>query len=274
NDSDGTFNALVGRQGVEVFADPNEDHVHEYTAQGLWTVNIQDANGDKRPESVMVTFAGEQRFDRNENGNAEFVRTVHAELCMTDTASDGTPDSADIEVHAYQTYDIGDNGTIQYRAALDLAASTRDANNDGHNESAQMNVTAYEALDRDNDSFDELARGIEVSFAATDANSNGFPERVDGRVYLDGRADPNPDGIVRNTIEDQQPDRVELRAGATQDMDFNSDGLVDETRGAPIDLLAVDANSNGAYESTNVTIHGSAVRDAKHDGVPEYTAAF
>ena len=112
NDSDGTFNALVGRQGVEVFADPNEDHVHEYTAQGLWTLNIQDANGDKRPESVMVTFAGEQRFDRNENGNAEFVRTVHAELCMTDTASDGTPDSADIEVHAYQTYDIGDNGTI------------------------------------------------------------------------------------------------------------------------------------------------------------------
>src|SRR5213076_1401327 len=153
NDSDGTFSALVGRQGIEAFADPNEDHVHEYTAQGLWTLNIQDANGDKRPESVMVTFAGEQRFDRNENGNAEFVRTVHAELCMTDTASDGTPDSADIEVHAYQTYDIGDNGPIQYRAALDLAASTRDANNDGHNESAQMNVTAYEALDRNHDGF-------------------------------------------------------------------------------------------------------------------------
>src|SRR5207253_2437898 len=83
--------------------DANEDHVHEYTAQGLWTLNIQDANGDKKPESIMVTFAGEQRFDRNENGNAEFVRTVHAELCMTDTASDGTPDSADFEVHAYQT---------------------------------------------------------------------------------------------------------------------------------------------------------------------------
>src|SRR6266480_2746254 len=89
NDSDGTFNALAGRQGIEAFADPNEDRVHEYTAQGLWTLNIQDANGDKRPESVMVTFAGEQRFDRNGNGNVEFIRTVHAELCMTDTASDG-----------------------------------------------------------------------------------------------------------------------------------------------------------------------------------------
>src|SRR2546429_6699007 len=108
-DSDGTFSALVGRHAVDAFADPNEDHVHEYTAQGLWTLNVQDANGDKKPESIMVTFAGEQRFDRNENGNADFVRTVHAELCMTDTASDGTPDSADFEVHAYQTYDIGDN---------------------------------------------------------------------------------------------------------------------------------------------------------------------
>src|SRR2546427_11370524 len=203
NDSDGTFNALAGREGIEAFADPNEDHVYEYTAQALWTLNIEDANGDKRPESVMVTFAGEQQFDRNGNGNAEFVRTVHAELCMTDTASDGTPDSADVEVHAYQTYDIGDNGTIQYRAALDLVASTRDANNDGHNESAQVNVTAYEALDRNNDGFDELTRGIEVSYSATDANSNGFPERVDGRIYLYGRADPNSDGIleVRKALE-------------------------------------------------------------------------
>src|SRR5437879_6819456 len=131
----------------------------------------------------MVTFAGEQRFDRNETENARCVLPVHAELCMTDTASDGTPDSADFEVHAYQTYDIGDNGTIQYRAALDLAASTRDSNNDGHNESAQVNVTAFEALDRNNDGFDELARGIEVSFAATDANSNGFPEQI-GRAHV------------------------------------------------------------------------------------------
>src|SRR5947208_15662622 len=105
----------------------------------------------------MVTFAGEQRFYRNENGNADSVRTMHAELCMTDTASDGTPDSADIEVHAYQTYDIGDNGTIQYRAALDLAASTGDAHNDGPNESTRVNVTAYEAIDRSDDGYEEHA---------------------------------------------------------------------------------------------------------------------
>src|SRR5207245_6041454 len=116
--------------------------VREYTARGLWTLSVKDANGDKKPESVMVTFAGEQRFDRNESGNAEFVRTVTAELCMTDTASTGTTDAVDLEVHVYQTYDIGDNGTTEYRAALDLTASTRDANHDGHNEPAQVSVTA------------------------------------------------------------------------------------------------------------------------------------
>src|SRR5919197_1233574 len=87
NDSDGTFNVLVGRQGFEAFADPNGDRVAEYTAQGLWTLDVQDANGDQKPESVMATFAGEQRFDKNGSGTPEFVRTVRAELCMTDAGS-------------------------------------------------------------------------------------------------------------------------------------------------------------------------------------------
>src|SRR2546425_2261783 len=87
NDSDGKFNALEGRQGVEAYADPNENGIHEYMAQGVWTLSLKDANGDERPESVMASFAGEQRFDRNESGNAEFVRTVQAEICMTDSAS-------------------------------------------------------------------------------------------------------------------------------------------------------------------------------------------
>src|SRR5437879_13740055 len=107
-------------------------------------MSVKDANGDKRPESVMATLAGEQRFDRNESGNAEFVRTVTAELCMTDTASTGTPDAVDLEVHVYQTYDIGDNGTTEYRAALDLTASTRDANHDGTHEHATGHAAGCE----------------------------------------------------------------------------------------------------------------------------------
>src|SRR2546425_4009891 len=144
------------------------ERVHEYTAEGLWTVSIKDANEDQKPESLMATFAGEQRFDRNESGNAEFVRTVSGEICMTDPGSDGTQDAVDVEIHVFQTYDIGDNGTAEYRAALDLAASTRDANSDGNNETASVNVTAYEALDRNMDGYDELARGLELSFARTD----------------------------------------------------------------------------------------------------------
>src|SRR5207245_7254531 len=104
--------------------------VREYTAQALWTLSVKDANGDKKPESVMVTFVGEQRFDRNESGNAEFVRTVTAELCMTDTASDGTPDAMDLEVHVYQTYNIGDNGPTEYAAAIHLARRTRAGHTD------------------------------------------------------------------------------------------------------------------------------------------------
>ncbi|HYU06038.1 MAG TPA: hypothetical protein VEM77_02525, partial [Thermoplasmata archaeon] len=67
NDSNGKFNALEGRQGVEAFVDPNENGVYEYTARALWTVSIKDANEDQKPESLMATFAGEQRFDRNES---------------------------------------------------------------------------------------------------------------------------------------------------------------------------------------------------------------
>src|SRR5436853_977990 len=59
NASDGTLKALEARQGIEAFADPNEDGKYEYTAKAVWTLSVKDANGDSKPESVMVTFAGE-----------------------------------------------------------------------------------------------------------------------------------------------------------------------------------------------------------------------
>src|SRR3989475_10493833 len=131
------------------------ERVHEYTAEGVWTLSLKDANEDQKPESLMATFAGEQRSDRNESVNAEFVRMVHAEICMVDDTSSGVPNSVDLELHVYQTYDLGDNGSAEYRAALNLAASTRDANHDRHNESATVNVTAYEAVDWNLDGHDE-----------------------------------------------------------------------------------------------------------------------
>jgi len=169
----------------------------------------------------------------------------------------------------------------QLRAALDLAASTRDTNNDGHNETAQVNVTAYEALDRNNDGFDELARGIEVSFAAVDANSNGFPERVDGRIYLYGRADPTSDGIleVRRAIEitalatdsndDGHPEltRIVLTAAVVRDM--NQDGIAEYRASLDGTLEAVDQNSNGIFEKATLTIRAEAFVDANSDGHPE-----
>src|SRR5207245_784797 len=79
NDSDGTFNALEGRQGVEAYTDPNENGVRESTAQGLWTLSVKEANGDQKPESVLQALTGEQRHDRNDSGNAAFVRTVSGE---------------------------------------------------------------------------------------------------------------------------------------------------------------------------------------------------
>ena len=65
--------------------------------------------------------------------------------------------------------------------------------------------------------------------ASIDRNSDGFPE---DHSYA------TVDGVVVNAIEDQHPDRVELHLVATEEKDFNSDGLVDETRGATIDVLA------------------------------------
>ena len=75
------------------------------------------------------------------------------------------------------------------------------------------------------------------------------------------------DAVIGNAIQDEYPDRIELHFVATQELDFDSDGVVDEARGATIDLVAVDENSNGAFESANVTIHASDVRDANHNGV-------
>src|SRR5207237_6385830 len=103
-----------------------------------------------------------------------------------------------------------------------------------------------------NGAFEKATLAVRAE-ACADAEDDGHPEDHSFATL---------DGVVLKTIEDQPPDRVELHLVAAQEMDFNSDGLVDETRGATIDLLAVDANPNGAFESPTGTIHASAARDA------------
>ncbi|HKZ63492.1 MAG TPA: hypothetical protein VJ400_03515, partial [Thermoplasmata archaeon] len=56
NDSSGQFNALEGRQGARETVDPDSDGTVEYVAQGLWTLSVLDANEDRAPEHVLITF--------------------------------------------------------------------------------------------------------------------------------------------------------------------------------------------------------------------------
>jgi hypothetical protein len=365
NDSSGVFNALEARQGLEASAGPLNG-TYEYHAQATWTLSVKDADEDKLPEAVSVTFSGEQSFDRNANGNAEFIRTVTANVLYVHNESADVPNRADIALRVYQTYDIHDDGGKEYEGVLEIHAHTVDANHDGRNETANASVTGYETLDRNLDGHPELARGAELSFEAmnpdslpnptraafrvclygwadpsgtgvleyrkaleltglaTDANGDGHPELAqltihaaalrnvsDGKpnvnATLDGafRAYDNDsngivekatlhlqaealvtedgtvahayatmDGLVLNEIQDANPERVELHFVATETIDRNGDGLPVETRGVTIDLLAVDANSNGHAEAANVTVHATDVADLNHDGMPEYEASF
>jgi hypothetical protein len=151
----------------------------------------------------------------------------------------------------------------------------------------QFNVTGAVVRDLNQDGNAEYRASIEGSFEAIDANTNGIFEKATltlrGEAWIDRNSDGFPEdhsyatleAVVLNTLDlNAHPDRIEFHLVATQQLDLNSDGLVDETRGMTVDYLAIDANSNGAFESTNLTVHASTVRDANHDGIPEYTAAF
>ncbi len=366
NDSSGTFNALEVRQGLEAAAGPLNG-TFEYRAEAVWTLSVKDADEDGQPESVHVTFAGTQSFDRNANGNPEFVRTVTADLSTQHNVSADLPNTADVLLGVYQTYSLHDDGQHEYEGVLEIAAHTIDANHDGRNESANVSVVGYETLDRDHDGRPELARGVDISLNASDPDSLPNPTQTDLRIYLYGWADPqgtgvleyrkaleltgtaidaNGDGhpesvtlslhsavyrnvseagvplinatldgafaaydndsngifekatlhlqaeavveengttahayatldaLVLNEIQDANPERVELHYVATETIDLNGDGIVDETKGVTLDFVAVDANSNGHLESANLTLHATDVVDANHDGIPEYQASF
>ena len=366
NDSSGTFNALEVRQGLDAYAAPLND-TYRYHAQATWTLSAKDADEDGQPETVRVAFEGVQSFDRNANGNAEFVRTVTADLAYDHNVSEDVANAAVASLRVYQTYDLHDDGSHEYQGVLEVAAHTVDANHDGRNETANVTVTGYETLDRDHDGRPELAHGLEVSLSAANPQSLPQPTSTDLSVYVYGWADPqglgslsyrkalllggeardaNGDGhpeavelsiraaayrnlneagvprvnaaldgsfaatdndsngvfehatlhlqaealiedngtathayatldaVVRNEIQDAYPERVELRYVATESIDRNGDGIPDETRGVTLDLLAVDANSNGHVESANLAIHAADVADTNHVGVPEYQASF
>src|SRR2546427_491785 len=106
----------------------------------------------------MATFAGEQRFDRNESGNAEFVRTVQAEICMTDSASDGTP---------------------EYRASLEGTFEAIDDSSNGIFETATLTLRAEAAIDRNDDGFPENHSFATVDGVVLNAIVDQQPDRAE-----------------------------------------------------------------------------------------------
>ncbi len=234
NDSSGTFNALEARQGLDAVAGPLNG-TYEYHAQAAWTLSVKDADEDGQPETVHVTFAGTQTFDRNANGNPEFVRTATADLATAHNVSADVPNTADVVLHVYQTYDVHDDGGKEYQGVLDVAAHTVDANHDGRNETANVSVTGYETLDLNHDGRPEFARGIDVTLNASNPDSLPNPTATRMRIYLYAWADPQADGVLayRKALE---------LTGA-----------------------AADANGDGHPESVVFTIHAAAYRNVSGD---------
>src|SRR5207247_9646857 len=123
-----------------------------------------------------------------------------------------------------------------------------DANDDGHPEVGRITLTRAVVRDMNQDCIAEYRAGLDGSLQALDENSNGTFEKatltIRAEAFADANGDGHPedhsfatlDGVVLNTIEDQHPDRVALHLAATTEMELNSDGLVDETRGASIDV--------------------------------------
>lgn len=242
NDSSGKFNALEIRQGLEASAGPRNG-TWEYRAQAAWTLSVKDSDEDGVPESVHVTFAGVQSFDRNANGNAEFVRTVTADLATSHNASAGVPYTADVALRVYQTYDLHDDGLHEYAGVLGIAAHTIDANHDGRNETSTVGITGYETLDRDHDGHPELARGFELSLNASNPNDLPNPTETRVRVYLYGWADPQGNGFLayRKALE--------------------------------LSGVALDANGDGHPESVTLTLHAAAYRNLSGEG-PQVNATL
>src|SRR6058998_4090312 len=89
------------------------------------------------------------------------------------------------------------DGIPEYRASLEGTFEALDDNSNGIFEKASLTIRAEAAIDR---------------------NDDGFPE---------DRSFATVDGVVVNAIEDPHPDLVELHLVATEEKDFNSDGLVE-----------------------------------------------
>jgi hypothetical protein len=301
NDSSGVYNALEIRQGIEAYAGPLNG-TYEYRAKATWTLSVKDADEDGKPEVVRVTFAGEQDFDRNANGNAELVRTVTAHLDIVRNVSADVPNTADVALRVYQAYDLHDDGQHEYQGVLEIAAHTVDVNHDGRNETANVSVVGYESLDRDQDGHPELARGVDFSLNASNPESLANPTQTDLRLYLYGWADPTGTGVIeyRKALEvtghatdsngDGHPELVQLgihaaalrnvsneqpQVNATLDgtytaYDNDSDGIVEKaTLHLQAEALVVE---NGTIAHAYATLDALVVNDIP-DANPELVEA-
>src|SRR2546430_16896053 len=106
-----------------------------------------------------------------------------------------------------------------------------------------------------------------------DANSNGFAERVEGRIYLYARADPNSDGIleVRKALEitalatdsndDGYPELVRLTLTAAVVRDIDQDGTPEDPANLQRTFEAPDDDSNGVFEKATLTLRAEPAID-------------
>jgi hypothetical protein len=283
NDSSGVFNALEVRQGEKVTADP-ANGTYEYRAQAVWTLSVKDPDEDGKPNYVYVTFAGEQDFDRNANGNAEFVRTVTGHMQYVDNLSADIPNGADVALRIYQTYDIHDDGGKEYQGLLAIHGQTVDADHDGINETSALSAMGYEVLDANRDGRSELAHGFELSANRTIGNASNPASQADAWVYLYATEDPTSTGVsaCRAALElhllatdannDGHPEFVEATVRGAVLRDANQDGMPELNASLAGSFRAYDNDSNGIFEKAVLHLQAQVTVDADSDGVPEAVA--
>ena len=283
NDSSGVFNALEARQGIEISADP-ANGTYEYAAQAVWTLSVKDPDEDGHPNYVYVTFAGVQSFDRNANGNPEFVRTVMGHLQYVNNVSADVANGADVSVQVYQTYDLHDDGGHEYQGLLEVHAQTIDADHDGVNETSTLAALGYETLDANRDGHNELAHGFQLTADQTLGNDSNPASRTDAWIDLYAAEDPASTGVLacQAALElhflstdangDGHPEFVEATIRGAVVRDTNQDGVPEVNASLSGYLRAYDNDSNGIFEKAVLHLQSEATIDSDSDGVPETIA--
>ncbi len=229
---------------IQLYFDNNSNGNFELVHQFAGGIELIDNNSNRKYESLILVWAGNVLWDKNDDGIPNINKTFVWILSAKDKNEDKKPEDKWL-LHTLNLYfDNNSNGNIEFSREI---------------------IAGYRAFDNDSNGLEEHRDALRAVKHTWDLNDDGIQDANVSRGHV---------FLWRDKNQDNKPEYQLALFYLEQFYDNNSNGNFEFTHKLIQGFLVIDTNSDGNANELRAVHYGVAVRDLKDNGKLSFSQSF